>query len=144
MSMRSTNAPSASVAARALRAISPLTSGTVKVAVTASAARRSASSSMARRSASPRARSSSRMVARSSTSRIVDSASSLTTMTSRSDHSRGSKSMAQNEPITWPPAVFSGMPRYAATPMDSTVGTCRYSGSARVSGMTSGRSETMA
>ena len=45
--------------------------------------------------------------------------------------------MAQNEPTACP-SIISGTPTYAATPSDCTVGTPRYSGSARVSGITSG------
>lgn len=64
------------------------------------------------------------MAARNSISRIVEAASSSITSTSSADQARGKKSMAQNDPITIPPS-FSGIPRYARTPRDWTVGTLR-------------------
>ena len=54
------------------------------------------------------------------------------------------KSIAQKEPSAFPQASRIGIPAYAATPSDSTVGTSRNTGSARVSGMTRGASEATA
>jgi hypothetical protein len=52
--------------------------------------------------------------------------------------------VAQKLPMAWPSSMTSGMPTYARTPSDLTVGTSRKTGSVRVSEMMRGPAETIA